>query len=64
MVIKYLLRLFHPTEKQKEEREKQSKLEKELEFLKCLSEQAKERPSYGSFSKPCKEIPGEYLSTQ
>ena len=61
MILKYLRNLIFPTKEQKEEREAESKLEEELEFLRNLSAEAKSRPGYGSFSEPYKEMPGERL---
>jgi len=64
MILKYFQKLLHLTTGQKEEREAENKLEAELRFLRRLSAKAKSSSNYGSYSKPYKEIPGEYLSTQ
>jgi len=64
MVLKYLRYLVFSTpegrKKREERREKQSKLEAELEFLARLSAKAKSSSNYGSYSKPCKETSGEH----
>lgn len=47
MILKYLKKLFQS----KEQRERDSKLERELAFLKKLSDEAKANDTYGSFPR-------------
>ena len=61
MILEYFRKLFHLTKEEHEEREKESRLEAELEFLENLSKKAKEGNFYGMQHRQYKYKPGEHI---